>query len=422
MLSVALALLACTEASQVKEFGFQVGLDPAMPLRATASWDIDAAPDAWVRFGEGRVSPRSTSGSVLLLGMPPDEDIVAELVSEDGVLAEATLHTGDLPGWVPELETTGNFGAGYISAVSFPLGGDPPSLVVIDGQGRVCGYRRFEELSRDISGHPLAWALQQEPGAAWVLLSDTDSQRAVRIGFDGADDVVIELPGAHHDLLRLEDGALAYTRSDERVVDDRFVTGDQLVVRAPDGTERVVWDAFATLPITRHDGWDQFFAIRGDWTHANGIAWDPDAGRWAVSLYWLHQLVVIDDTDGSVVSVLDGATTPEPFGPQHAPNWTGAGWWMFDNNQPGRGSRALLLGPDGSRLDEWRPPDGGFAPALGDVTPVADGRLLVSGGTLPDTWLVTPGEDDLVRIRWPLATSVGQQQWTESLYAAPLAE
>ncbi len=422
MLTTALALLACTEATEVKAYDFRVDLDAAMPLRASASWDVDAAPDAWVRFGEGRVSPRSTSGEVSLLGMPPDEDIVAELVSADGVLAEATLRTGELPGWVPELTVTGSFGAGYVAAVSFPLGGDPPSLLVIDGQGRVCDYRRFEGLGRPISGHPIAWALQQEPGAAWVLLTDEVAQRAVRLPFDGSAEASVELPGAHHDLLRLEDGTLVYTRSDERVVEDRFVTGDQLVVRAPDGTERVAWDSFATLPVTRHDGWDTFLGIRGDWTHANGIAWDAEAGRWTLSLYWLHQLVVVDDADGSVVSVLDGATTPEPFGPQHAPNWNGEGWWMFDNNQPGRGSRALLLAPDGSRLGEWRPPEGGFSPALGDVAPLQDGRLLVSGGTLPDTWLVTPGAEDVFHVRWPLATSLGQQQWMASLYAEPLAE
>jgi hypothetical protein len=231
----------------------------------------------------------------------------------------------------------------------------------------------------------------------------------------------VDAPGAHHDFVRFEDGSLAFLRSVERVVDDSYVTGDELVVRGPDGAERVVWNAFDTEEVTRHEGWDTFETIRGDWTHANGLTWDPTTRRWAVSLYWLHDLLVIDDATGAVVERLDGDLTPEPFGPQHAVSWVDGGWWIFDNNTPGHGSRALHLGADGGLLDQWYPPGGGFAGVLGDVSPLEDGRLLVTTGILPDLWMVTPRQEALFHVSWPQAQSVGQAEWIASLYpdAAP---
>jgi len=351
--------------------------------------------------------------------MPAEADIPVRLVGHDGAtLAETTFTTGRLPSAVPELSPEGTpFGEGWIVTASFGFDGSPPVAIAVDGEGRVGWYHVLDTIGAAFGGHPTTWALRLEAGAVWLAVADEAYQGFVRVPFDGSAPTQVDAPGAHHDFELLPDGSLAYTRADERVLDDSYVTGDTLVVRSPDGAERVVWSAFDTLEVQRHAGWDTFASIRGDWTHANGLAWDAESARWSVSLYWLRQIVTIDDATGQVVSVLDGHTTDEPFGPQHAPTWVGDGWWLFDNAAPGAGSRAVHLSPDGVLLGEWRPPTGGFAGALGDVTPLPDERLMVTTGVLPDLWFVAPDVEDTFHLKWPQANSVGQADWTPSLYA-----
>jgi hypothetical protein len=411
-------LLAC--ASDPKAVSLEVTADPENVLRAVARWDADVAPGAHVAFGDGQRTPATDAGEAILVGMPAETDIPVRLVGSDGAtLAETTHTTGRLPSAVPELAPEGTpFGEGWVVTTSFGFDGSPPVALAVDGEGRVGWYHMLDDLGAAFGGHPTTWALRlDDAGAVWLGVADETYQGYLRVPFDGSAPTRIDAPGAHHDFELLPDGSLAYTRAEERVIDDSYVTGDSIVVRAPDGTERVAWSAFDTLEVQRHSGWDTFSSIRGDWTHANGLAWDADAGRWSVSLYWLHQLVTIDDASGTVISVLDGHTTPERFGPQHAQTWVGDGWWLFDNAAPGAGSRALHLAPEGTLLGEWRPPTGGFAGALGDVTPLADGRLLVTTGVLPDLWFVAPDVEETFHLKWPQANSVGQAAWTPTLYA-----
>ena len=410
-------LLACTP--DAEPLTLEVVADPDNVLRATARWDAAAAPGAHVDFGDGQSTPATDEGEAVLVGMPAETDIPVRLMGGDGAtLAETTFTTGRLPSAVPELSPEGTpFGDGWVVTASFGFDGSPPVALAVDGEGRVGWYHVLDTIGTAFGGHPTTWALRLEAGAVWLALADETYQGFLRVPFDGSPPTQVDAPGAHHDFELLPDGSLAYTRAEERVVDDSYVTGDTLVVRSPDGSERVVWSAFDTLEVQHHAGWDTFASIRGDWTHANGLSWDPDSARWSVSLYWLHQIVTVDDATGQVVSVLDGHATDEPFGPQHAQRWVGDGWWLFDNAAPGAGSRALHLSPDGALLGEWRPPTGGFAGALGDVSPLPDERLLVTTGVLPDLWFVAPGVDDSFHLKWPQATSVGQADWTRSLYA-----
>lgn len=399
-----------------------LAVDPDMPLRVLASWDASAAPRAWVRFEEGRVTPVSTTGSIALLGLPADIAFTAELVTDEGVVGEASTTTGSLPAEAPELVVEGALDGGYLLVGTSPHPGAIPVLYVLDAAGRIVFYHAFPEAGAPLIGAPSGWGLQPDGGGVWVQISGTDNVGMQRVSFDASDDRWVDLPGAHHEVLRRDDGSVAYLRGETRTVNGEPATGDLLVVRATDGTERVAWDPFATLPIERHAGWYFFENIPGDWTHANGIAWNPEARQWTVSLFWLRTLVVIDDATGAIVRTLDGRVNPAPFGPQHSPRWSGDGWWVFDNADVTRGSGAVHFSPTGDVLARWFPPEKVFTAALGDVLALDDGRLLVGGGTVPATWLGAPDASPDFRIAWPGSTLVGQQHLVASLYAEPLAE
>ncbi len=428
------ALVACREPNGTPAGSVALDLvpDPDLPMRAVASWDADAAPRAWVRFGDGRVTPASTTGTIPLLGMPADTEIVAELVTEAGVVGEAPFHTGPAPDGLPTLDVEGEIDAGYLVVSTTPLPGTPPALYVLDRHGAIVDARSFAAWGTPRAGQPSGWGVQVEPGAAWIQLSTAAYSGALRVDWEGPIDATpesavesgawVELPGAHHDLCRLPDGTLAYLRAETRTIEGEAITGDLLVVRSPDGTERIVWDAFATRPLERHDAWALFPDTPGDWTHGNGVTWDPEARRWAVSLYWLREIVVVDDATGAVVQVLEGDSASAPFGPQHAVRWKDDGWWMFDNADRTRGSTAVQISPAGEVLARWSPPTMLWGGLLGDVAPLDDGRVLVGGGVLPTTWLGRPDAAPAFVVNWPPGTLVGQQHLVESLYAEPLAE
>jgi hypothetical protein len=419
LLAAVSALVACTSTDPIpdgEDLDFEVEIDPEMVLRARASWSEDVAPDAWVSFGDGTRAPVREAGEAILLGMPPDTEVEVRLEDESGVLAETTIRTGTLPSAVPAVTAMGQaLDSGWIVSSSFPLDGGQGAAMVFDAQGRIVWYRLFDS-EGTIAGKPPLWAVQTEPGAAWFAVSEPSRNGFLRVPYDGSGETWIDAPGAHHDFHLREDGALAYTRSVEQAVEGYTATGDELVVRTPDGTERVVWNAFDALPLVRHDHWNDVPDVPGDWTHANGVTWNEAQQQWTVSLYWLHQLVVIDDRSGNTLNVYDGNTTAERFGPQHGVRWSGEGWWIFDNgaSMSERG-RLLHLSPEGTALETWYSPDPDHVIALGGVSLFDWGHIL-SGGIASALHIYRHEVGSAFTLRWPFAQAVGQAERIDTLY------
>jgi hypothetical protein len=417
MLPLAL-LVACADTGSAT---LTVTLDPDMPLRATARWEVPQPVRAWVRYGEDRATAPTDATEATLLGLPAGEPVTAALVTEQGVLAEVEVAPGEIDDRVPRLTVEGDgFGAGYL--VTTVAGGDgrDPMALALDGRGRVAWYAPLEPylpVAPDSAAtrSPTPWALRAVDGGVLLSLTPWNAGLVV-VPFEGGSVTQVALDGAHHDLELLPDGTLAYTRAVTREVDGEPVTGDQLVVRSRDGTTRQVWDAFGTLPVTRHDGWNGMPGVTGDWTHANGIGWNPSTGQWAVSLFWLHQIVIVDDATGQVVRILDGDTLPAGFGPQHCVTWADGGWWTFDNGNGATGSSALHLADDGTLLERWTPSSVEWSPVIGDVTPFGDGQLAVSMGAVPRLHVVDAERAEVLQVRVEAgATVLGQVAWVPSL-------
>jgi hypothetical protein len=417
-LLLATLLAGCTEetAEALADDGFEVQPDPDMPLRGIARWDETRWPEAWVSYDGDRRGVARVDGGATLLGLPEAIDVEARLVTREGVVATTTFRTGSLPGALDLPEVSGSpLEEGYLLTTRFGLDGTEPVLWAFDAEGRVVWYHQLPEIE-GVGGSPALYALRQEPGAVWVAVQGREARGVLRVPFDGSPTRWVDLPGAHHDFTLLEAGSIAYTRAAARTLDGETVTGDLLVVRAPDGTERIAWDSFATLDIRRHNGWDVMQDVQGDWTHANGIFWDPANRLWTVSLYWLRELVLIDDTTGNVVRRVEGMNTPKPFGPQHSPVRVSDGWWMLDNgNGSAHATRALHINDEGQHVESWAPPGDPYSPAMGSVRVRRTG-IVMSMGMLNDVWVLPKSGNAPMLLRWESpGHGVGEADWVETL-------
>ncbi len=418
---LALLVIACTDPAGTSAPGIPltVTADPANVTRATVRWPSDAPVEVWLRYGDDLRTPVTTGSEMRLLGLVPGAETTVRLESAEGVLGETTFTAGPLPTDLPVPERVGapSTAAGWVAVASFGFGGYVPSVVLLDEEARTVGYWRFEDLGAPVQGHPVVYSLRRTEGVLWAMIGEAGRQRIARLPLDGSEVTYVDAPGAHHDFVVRDDGSLAWLRAVTRATDAGPVTADEIVVHAPDGTERVAWSAFDTLPLERHHGWDTFPGIPGDWTHANGLDWDADGGRWTVSLYWLRALVVVDDATGAVVQTLVGRDSAAGFGPQHAPIWVGDGWWLYDNNDAGEGSRALHLSPEGEVLGEWL--HGEYSGAMRDVSLTEDGGMLVTAGVLPGLWRLDDALSPIWDVRWPIGHTVGQAEAVVDLYETP---
>ncbi len=412
------SLIACNASSPLGaaiDVHVEATLSATNALRAEVVWTgVDSQEPVWIEHAGG-TTPPTTEARATLLGVPPDADVAFRLVNARGTLAEGSVRTGTLPAALTHFDVQGpGFGDGYVVTTFCALDCEQPWAVAFDGDGAVRWYedlRPYVEDAARVAQHPLPWAVRTAPGVLWVGLTGWETG-FLKLAFSG-ESSTFPAPGGHHDFDVLDDESLAYTRTVRQDVDGEQVSGDELVLLDQDGGERIVWNAFDTLSVTRHSGWDAYSDARADWTHANGVDFDEGSGTWALSLYWLHDIVLVDGATGAVRTVLHGDDASSGFGPQHSTAWSPEGLWVFDN---GSGeSRAARL--DGSGRITRSVPAGErlYTPVLGDVTPMLDERVLVTSGMIPELAVIDADGGTLLRVHNEEPVEIGQAEWVPSL-------
>ncbi len=376
-------------------------------------WESEAEVAGTVSAGEGNRTPSvvATHHRHTIWGLPPDEAVILSVEEAGAAVAEVTVQTVAVPSGVPEVTLEFGTWEGFVAIPHSTLDGEHSGVVVVDGQGRT-----------------VAWAIADRPNAtnaAWdgtaVWYNEVNVPTALwRVPLDGGEPIGFELPDAHHEFVVLGDdvipgGGVAYLRTVERVVGEENIYGDQLVFSGHDGTERVVWDAFDTEAISApHEGWN-YTPGGSDWTHANGISRDATRGTWLVSLYWLRQVLEIDEATGQVVRRLDGSVG-DVFGPQHAVEPTDAGVLLFDNQKFGDHSSVAEIDWNGTVTWRWSPDPAVTTLVLGDVDRLDDGRTLTSWGTDGAVIGLDAAGDEAFRVRLEELFVVGQAESRASLY------
>lgn len=337
-----------------------------------------------------------------IAGLAPDADVTATLRCGTSSSAAATIRVPALPEDVPTL--TVDTAARGISEPFFlhewfRLGPE--------------GFLTIEDLDGNV-----VWWLSQGTHTSTHAHYDPEAQVVYAVEQDDAHQsylLVAPIAGparrwpvanAHHDSVALGDGRYLVPVTVEREVDGQTVAGDELVrIDDADGSTEVVWSAFDALEVIPNDGWSARLPDgAADWTHVNGLDWDPDAGRVYVSMYWERAIVVIDPADWTVEHVVGGSqsdyTVPEPFGPQHSPVHAGNTLWMFDNgSSAAEGSRLAAYTLDdaamtATRTYSWQPDPVTFDVVLGSVDP-HDDAIIGSWGDLGTIRILSPAGEVL---------------------------
>ena len=376
-------------------------LDPNIADVVHVTWTTDTPTVGAVEFGTdtgyGQASPTeseaTTEHSATMLGLYANSDYHFRVLGtpEGGQVQEgddAVVSTGNLHAEVPDVEIVTPFSHADLqsliltSTISLDYTGD---LFVFDAEGNVVWY--WIPVYGETSARPLAdgSGVYYIDGTPW-----TDENTTLTIvQYDGAS-TSVPCPYCHHDVVEMPDGTFTTVRTSRQSVDGLQVGGDQLVNVAADGTTTVIWDAFDHLTVEENSSWDSGQVTgASDWTHANGIAYDPASDSFLVSLFGPETVVSIQNSTGATNWVLGGPDNQfdggEDIGWNHAPEFAAGGVRLFNNAHLTTGSMLVEWSVDttemtASRAWSWASDSLYYSPVLGDVHRYDDGWALSAWG------------------------------------------
>lgn len=378
--------------------GLVLEVPSSMPTLIRASWSGSASGTVLYDDGEtlrqARAQATDSGWEAWLYGATPGSQVQVVVEGEDGGAA-----------FVSEAAEIGTMALGHTLVI--PEGRDLAGaatqgdlVLVAFGGDTAHGVAVFNG-----AGQPV-WAWEapagfQVSGASWCgigpcVVAERGQERLdenVILQLDPLGEITREVPApyAHHDVVMTDDGALNWLQAAPRETTEHgLVYGDRLVQTAIDGTERVLWDSWDTLPVTEGTQWSgRYYQGGRDWTHANGL--EERDGHWLISLGGLASVVEIDSADGAIRWTLDGQASglgDARFDMQHSPSWTPDGTLLlFVNRGPGGGSSWVAeFAVDGAEPREvWHTDrEGAYqTDALGHTWRRPDGRTVVDYGKIP---------------------------------------
>ncbi|KIG17638.1 putative arylsulfate sulfotransferase [Enhygromyxa salina] len=284
---------------------------------------------------------------------------------------------------------------------------EPLGVFAVDNQGVTRWY---------LGGPPMSAGLP----ALWTGLSLRDNGEILLLRDDAAlivDELGIEqlrieadtlgVPGFHHDILELPNGnfvALSFSFRDidygpEGVLP---VAGDRIVEFTPAGELVWSWDSFDHLDTNRRveDFWGTFVIVNPatgvehhDWTHANGLVYEPSRDELLVSLRHQDWVLALDRESGQIRWRLGpegdfSLSAGSWFWHQHSPQWQADGSLLLYDNGIGdpalpieqARSRAVRYVLDTASMTATQAWEDDAAPFLstvaGDADRTSDGTML----------------------------------------------
>ncbi len=373
-------------------------LSDIVPTVATVTWTTDEPATGHIEYGQtsshGSVTatetePGTEHETVLLglkAGMQYHFQAVAETTAGTIRSQDQVLTTGPLSSELLSFTQQGTPFDGYYMV---PVIGSVFSPVIIDGDGDVVWYY-FDE-----SGDLVFRSSIAEDGSAVLYnkISSTDrvdDGAIVRVSMDGTQVSEIKTPGMSFDFVELEDGSFGYISLDVRDYQGHGYWGDAIREVSPDGTIRTVWSAWDSFTPTKEDLKQNY------WTHANALDYDPDAGVYYVSLFFMGCIVCVDRETGELLWTIGGGDandfTFEPeesaFVGQHQFQFFDDRLLVFDNYSytDWNGSAVLeyvLDMDDMTATLDWTyvQQDNVNVYALGDVHRLEDGSTFIAWAT-----------------------------------------
>ncbi len=358
---------------------------PAADLR----WTSEEPTRAWLEYSyEGSPLIRSESESVarrehrfVLAGVPPGADVEWRAVWGEGRREQSTWQSWrspqiPIPDDAPVAQVSDNPNPGYYS-----LPAEDDTIWVVDAAGAPVWWWEL--------GAPRAIARVRLLGdRVWFSYRDelTDDAWLSSVGLDGSTPTE-ELLDHHHDFLVFPDREVYLRRVSGTGGDGEPWAGDELVERES-GVERVVWSTFDDVSFEQFGS--TYYNEGLDWTHCNGILYEPEE-----EVYWVssrHQeAFFVVDRQGELIRVVGGPQSTftlvggENFGRIHVPVLDQDLLYLFDNTRDdNHRPRAEVYRLDWDAqtytLHETYERRGYNPEVHGNVSPTPDGGMMVAFG------------------------------------------
>lgn len=407
------------------------------------TWESSAPGPSWVEYGDGMrtnvVDDGETKHEAALLGLPPLTDVSWTAITDTGrrvERCEGELRTGNAPSLLPQIEV--RVDDPELRSADRWLGGvlhgpTGSTAFVIDRQGRWVFYQPSE------IGRVMIDAEWPEAGVLAVNVFDGSFSEDVgeirEIPLAGGDPVTLRTPLGHH-VFAVVPGGYAWLALDVREWTDPEsgevfdVAGDAVVVtdRAT-GASRTVWSTWDSFRVSGSPDWvtSSIYPGLADWTHGNGLNWNPAEDTLLYSSPRLSSVVELSRTDGAVLRTLGrgGEAQPPPEAPLshvHDPSLTPEGHLLVSVRHAEldyTGAREYRI--EGKDLvPQW---EYGFeeeltAQALGQATRLPSGNTLVNYATAGVIQEVTPEGAVAWEIRSELGSSFANVRLVDTLYPA----
>lgn len=307
---------------------------------AEVRWQTETAVRGWIEYQYGeRPEMRTPMETVArtehrfwLAGVPPGAQVSWRAVwgdrwSERTAWQQWDVASFEVPEGAPKvLESGNNPDPGYVIVAE-----KSPTFWIVDGAGDVVWWWSLPEGRITARVRPVGERL-------WfsTSLADQDIAFLGAVNLDGTED--FEEPLAHHhDLLVLRDDEDVERQVYLRRVsgpgpDGEPWAGDEVIERI-DGVERVVWSTFDDVSFELHG--PNTYPQGLDWTHCNGLFWEPGEQAYWVSSRHQEALFVVD-REGHLLRVIGGPQSTlqaqgEGFGRIHVPVIEEDRLYVFDN-------------------------------------------------------------------------------------------
>ena len=319
-----------------------------------------------------------------------------------------------------------------VTATVAPLAEEVPTFTVTDADpGAMChpnGYAMFVWIQGGASGVSIVdmdgdtvWSLplvdvpyqasraQLSHDGTSVVYTTADALRQDLIGevvvqpLDGSEPTVISAPTAHHDVVPLTDGSVAwlgysfgpYECSGGNTLENAAL--DTIEEAMPGGAPAVVYDMFEDYPypLDCSTGSGIFLPGRYDLTHSNSLMYRSSDDAYFHLTRWHDNLIKVDRATGahqwefgganSDFEPADGQDPEDLFFHAHMSDIWNGGLLIFDNNDPGPSwVREYTLDESARTWEQvWSWNTGAFELLLGDVRrmPECSDHVLVTQST-----------------------------------------
>jgi hypothetical protein len=415
-----------------------------VPMVHRVRWDLAEKGSAFVRFTEAGGPSRDTPpvaagepGEMLILGVAPLSDVTWQIWLPEGdtwrCSAPRSYTTGGLDPSIPDFRDS-DFQdpseRGGLAVVPI-LTEDDCFLSVVDDGGRIVWSTKLPE--RAFRGR-LAY------GGDAILYGGmaaphTHEANVTRLSLDGTVISTVTLLNGHTDVAELPDGTIAMLGWDLRSYEDdtRRIMGDTIIERSPNGDQRTVWSLFddyePDLSIVYDKGFYEDDPTIEDWSHANGLSYDPINDAYFISIANLSVIAKIDRASGEMLWSI-GNTTPtfstpgglieNPHSVQGLPDGTVL---VFNRHFEACSSVDVISVDDASRttkrIRSYTTPDCLSVYFLGDAKVMPDGNLLISWSSSGRLEEVDPNMNTVRQFDLGLGAVFGFVDPIVSLYDKP---